>query len=178
MSKYKRPHVPLYPDPDTPPSPPRETGNPYEKLKNPPNVTAPAVHEGVELEDIDKMLSGSPAGGLKGLPETSTLIEDIEKELEEAPLITNAVATPVTMSSPALRGQDGIRVSARETAVLIRGGTLPQTPIKDGTDPLLVESMNLFEKLMCGGVIMPWATTAYGEVSNLIVRIREQIRDE
>lgn len=152
--------------------------NPYESLED-PAVTA--LKEGVSLEEIEMMLMERPVKEAK-LPinqrdpktfsNTVKEVREVSEDLEdEAPLITNAVAK---VKSPEWTSESS-KGSVREAAPLTRGTTLPQNPLREDADPMLVRCLGTLEKLMCGGVIMPWAMAACDEVSTLISDLRKAV---
>lgn len=65
--------------------------------------------------------------------------------------------------------------SIAENRTLMTGGQLPPAVPKEGANPLLVESLSLFEKLLAGGVIFPWARLAQDDVAELIKRLRSEV---
>lgn len=65
--------------------------------------------------------------------------------------------------------------SIAENRTLMTGGQLPPAVPKEGANPLLVESLSMFEKLLAGGVIFPWARLAQDDVAELIKRLRSEV---
>jgi len=89
----------------------------------------------------------------------------------EAPPLTPQVVRPPMTNAYASESDVG---SYRESASLTTGKEMPQNVFKPGTDPLIVETLNLLETVMCGGVIVEWATRAYDDMSRLATKLREK----
>lgn len=146
-----------YLEPAKPGAKPAPLPDPFNALED-PAVTAlkqQAPTNEAGLLDIDAMLA----------------------DTSDRPILSNGVAqlTEIKPIPDRVWSSESRLGSLRESAVLFNGGTLPQLPIKEGANPNVVKALNFLEKILCAGVIVPWAMLAYEEATMLVSEFRKEV---
>jgi hypothetical protein len=55
------------------------------------------------------------------------------------------------------------------------GLEVPRVEYAEGADPILVESLELLERVTAGGLLYPWAAQVYDQALSLISRIKGKV---
>ena len=70
------------------------------------------------------------------------------------------------------------RTDASEAQATLANGTQsPPFEVREGADPLLLKCFKLFERIQTGGLMPPWSS-AYNEMADLILELKDNLRVE
>lgn len=91
----------------------------------------------------------------------------LDAELAKATTVADQEAIIAKMHAPCRREDP----AANYQGCLVGGRSLPPYTPKAGTDPLLIRSKDLLERLLAGGLIVPSAQTVYLKCAELVTDI-------